>query len=239
MTIAFEIKKPVKSASNCLPLISLEIKIGKEKAMATVDVKNINSETVSQINLSDMIFSVTPKTSVLHEVVRMQLACKRAGTASVKHRSDVKGSGKKLFRQKGTGRARRGDIKDPLLRGGGSIFGPDPRSYSYTMPKKKKRLALRMALSDKLQNNDLIVLNAFELDQIGTRQFVKVLNGFSIKNALIVTDKADETLELSSRNVPGVKVMRCEGLNVYDILKHQWLILLEPSVKEIEGRLVA
>ncbi len=207
--------------------------------MATLDVKNIKSETVSQINLPDVIFSVEPKASLLHEVVRMQLACKRAGTASVKHRSDVKGSGKKLFRQKGTGRARRGDIKDPLLRGGGSIFGPDPRSYSYKMPKKKKRLALRMALSAKLRDDNLVVLNEFELDQIGTKRFVDVLRGFNIENALIVTDKANETLELSSRNVPGVKVMRCEGLNVYDILKHQCLILLESSLKAIEGRLLS
>jgi large subunit ribosomal protein L4 len=207
--------------------------------MATVDVKNIKSETVSQLDLSDVIFGVTPNAGVLHEMVRMQLACKRAGTASVKHRSDVKGSGRKLFRQKGTGRARRGDIKDPLLRGGGSIFGPDPRSYSYTMPKKKKRLALKMALSAKLQENELIVLNEFELDQIKTKKFVDVLNVFNIKNALIVTDKANETLELSSRNVPEIKVMRFEGLNVYDILKHRCLILLEPSVKAIEGRLLA
>jgi len=207
--------------------------------MATVDVKNIQSETVSQINLPDLIFSVQPKASLLHEVVKMQLACKRAGTASVKHRSDVKGSGKKLFRQKGTGRARRGDIKDPLLRGGGSIFGPDPRSYSYKMPKKKKRLAVRMALSAKLFDNELIILNAFELDKIGTKKFVSVLNGFNLKNALIVTDKANPTLELSSRNVPGVKVMRFEGLNVYDILKYKCLILLEPAVKAIEGRLLS
>ncbi|MDM8542220.1 50S ribosomal protein L4 [Desulfococcaceae bacterium HSG7] len=206
--------------------------------MATVDVKNIKSETVSQIELADVIFSITPDAGVLHEMVRMQLACKRAGTASVKHRSDVKGSGKKLFRQKGTGRARRGDIKDPLLRGGGSIFGPDPKSYSYKMPKKKKRLALKMALSAKLQENELIVLNEFELDQIKTKKFVDVLNAFNIKNALIVTDKTNETLELSSRNVPDVKVMRFEGLNVYDILKHRCLILLEPSVKAIEGRLL-
>jgi len=207
--------------------------------MATVDVKNINSETVSKINLSDMIFNLIPKVSILHEVVQMQLACKRAGTASVKHRSDVKGSGKKLFRQKGTGNARRGDIKDPLLRGGGSIFGPDPRSYSYKIPKKKKRLALRMALSAKLRDDDLIVLDAFEMDTIGTKKFVDILNGFNVKNALIITDKANEVLELSSRNVPKVKVMRFDGLNVYDILKYRCLILLESSVKAIEGRLLA
>lgn len=207
--------------------------------MATVDIKNIEAETVDQIDLPDVIFGVTPKTSVLHEVVRMQLACRRAGSASVKHRSDVKGSGKKLFRQKGTGRARRGDIKDPLLRGGGSIFGPDPRSYAYSMPKKKKRLALKMALSAKLRDNELLVLKEFTLEKIGTKAFVGVLRALNIDEALIVTDSDDVKLELSSRNVPYVKVMRSEGLNVYDVLNYRQLILLEPSVRAIEGRLLA
>ncbi len=207
--------------------------------MATVDIKNIEAETVDQIDLPDVIFGVTPKTSVLHEVVRMQLACRRAGSASVKHRSDVKGSGKKLFRQKGTGRARRGDIKDPLLRGGGSIFGPDPRSYAYSMPKKKKRLALKMALSAKLRDNELLVLKDFALEKIGTKAFVGVLRALEIDEALIVTHSVDEKLELSARNVPYVKVMRSEGLNVYDVLNYRQLILLEPSVRAIEGRLLA
>ncbi len=207
--------------------------------MATVDIKNIEAETVDQIDLPDAIFGVAPKKSVLHEVVQMQLACRRAGSASVKHRSDVKGSGKKLFRQKGTGRARRGDIKDPLLRGGGSIFGPDPRSYAYSMPKKKRRLALKMALSAKLQSNELLVLKDFVLEKIGTKAFVGVLRALQIDEALIVTDSLDVKLELSARNVPYVKVMRSEGLNVYDVLKYKHLVLLEPSVEAIEGRLLA
>ena len=205
--------------------------------MAVVDVVNNKAEKVSQVELADGIFNVPVKPSVLHEVVVMQLANRRAGTASVKHRSDVRGSRKKLFRQKGTGRARRGDIRSPLLRGGGSVFGPDPRSYGYKVPKKVRRLALKMALTSKLQDQDLMVVDAMGLDQIKTRDFVGVLGALGLENALIVTEGKDETLELSSRNVPGVKVMRTEGLNVYDILKHRKLVLLESSIKKIEGRL--
>ena len=206
--------------------------------MAVVDILNTSAEKVSEAELSDEIFNVPVKSSVLHEVVTMQLASRRAGSASVKHRSDVRGSTRKLFKQKGTGRARRGDIKSPLLRGGGSIFGPDPRSYAYKVPKKVRRLALRMALSSKLQSGSLTVLDGFDLEQIKTREFVDVMNKLDLKNALIVTDEANDILDKSSRNVPGVKVMRKEGLNVYDILKYDSLVLLAPSLKAIEGRLL-
>jgi large subunit ribosomal protein L4 len=207
--------------------------------MAGMDVLNIKGEKVSQVELVDMIFNVPVKSSVLHEVVKMQLAGKRSGTAAVKHRSDVKGSGRKLFRQKGTGRARRGNIKSPLLRGGGVVFGPDPRSYAYKVSKKVRRLALKMALSSKVQGNDLVVLDQFELDQVKTKKFLEVVNTLKLKNVLIVTEQKNENLELSSRNVPDVKVLRSEGLNVYDILKYKKLILLESSIKNIEGRLLA
>ncbi len=206
--------------------------------MAVVDVQNINGEKVSQMDLADSIFNVPLKGSVLHEVVTMQLARRRSGSASVKHRGDIKGSGRKLFRQKGTGKARRGNIKSPLLRGGGVIFGPDPKSYSYNVPKKVRKLALKMALTSKFQENAIVVLDRFELEKIKTRKFVEVLNSLNVKNVLIVTDEKNENLELSSRNVPGVKVLRTEGLNVYDILKHKNLILAESSIKLIEGRLL-
>jgi len=206
--------------------------------MAVVDVLNSKAEKVSQTNLTDDIFNIDVKSSVLHEVVKMQLASKRAGSASVKHRSDVRGSGAKLFRQKGTGRARRGDIKDPLLRGGGSIFGPDPRSYAYRVPKKVRKLALKMALSSKLKADSLVVVDKIEMDKIKTKAFIDLVDALNAKNALIVTDKKNENLERSARNVPGVKVLRIEGLNVYDILKYENLILTEPSIKGIEGRLL-
>ncbi len=207
--------------------------------MAVVDVQNIKGEKVSQIDLSDNIFNVSPKKSVLHEVVTMQLAGRRSGSASVKNRSDIRGSQKKLFRQKGTGKARRGNIKSPLLRGGGVVFGPVTKSYSYKVPKKVRKLALKMALSAKLQKNTIIVLDQFELETIKTKQFIEVLNVLNVKNVLIISDQKNENLELSSRNVPYIKVQRIEGLNVYDILKYKNLILLESSIKGIERRLLA
>jgi large subunit ribosomal protein L4 len=207
--------------------------------MPVVDVKNIKGKKVTTIDLVENIFNVPVKSSVLHEVVTMQLANQRSGSASVKHRSDVKGSTRKLFRQKGTGRARRGDIKSPLLRGGGVVFGPDGRIYAFRVPKKVRKLALKMALSSKLQANELMVLDKFELKQIKTKDFVDLLNGLNLTNALIVTAEKNENLELSSKNVPDIKVLRSEGLNVYDILKYKALILLEPVVKNIEGRLAA
>jgi len=207
--------------------------------MAVIEVKNIKGEKVSEVEMPDSIFNVEPKKSVLHEVVCMQLAAKRSGTASVKRRSDVKGTGAKPFRQKGTGRARQGDVKSPLLRGGGVIFGPDPRSYTMKVHKKVKRLALKMALSTKLKEEMITVLDAFVLDQIKTRSVASVLETLNLENSLIVVDVKNEELELCSRNIPGVKVLRVEGLNVYDILKHKNLILLEGSIKNIERRLAA
>ena len=206
--------------------------------MAVVDVLNSKAEKVSETDLIDSVFNIDVKSSVLHEVVKMQLASKRAGSASVKHRSDVRGSGAKLFRQKGTGRARRGDIKAPLLRGGGSVFGPDPKSYAYRVPKKVRRLALKMALSSKLRANSLVVVDKIEIEKIKTKAFIEVIEALNTTNALIVTDEKNENLERSARNVPDVKVLRIEGLNVYDILKYENLVLTESSIKEIEGRLL-
>lgn len=207
--------------------------------MAVVDIVNSAGEKVSEIDLNDEIYNVPVKSSVLHQVVNMQLAGKRAGSASVKHRSDVRGSQRKLFRQKGTGRARRGNIKSPLLRGGGVVFGPDPKSWAYKVPKKVRRQALKMALSSKLQDEAILVLDNLEFEEIKTRAIVDITGSLNVENALIVVDKQDEKLELSSRNVPHIKVLRCEGLNVYDILKYKKLVLLEGSVKGIEGRLLS
>ena len=206
--------------------------------MPVIDVQNIKGKQISQVELAEDVFSIPVKSSVLHEVVTMQLSNRRSGTAAVKHRSDVRGSGKKLFRQKGTGRARRGNVKSPLLRGGGVVFGPDKRNYSYKVPKKVRKLALKMALSSKFRENELVVLDRFDLDEIKTKKVVDVLNTLKLDSALIVTEKPDDQLELSCRNLPEVKVLRSEGLNVYDILKYRMLVLLEPAVKDIEGRLL-
>lgn len=207
--------------------------------MAVVDVLNSKGEKVSELELTDAVFNVEVRPAVLHEVVVMQLANRRSGTAAVKRRGEVKGSTRKLFRQKGTGRARRGDIKSPLLRGGGSVFGPSQRSYAYKVPKKVRKLALRMALSSKLRENELTVLDRFEMERIKTKDFLAVIQTLGKNSVLFVTDMKDEKLELSSRNLPNVKVMRSEGLNVYDVLKYKDVILLEPAVRTIEGRLAA
>jgi large subunit ribosomal protein L4 len=209
------------------------------KKMPVLDVQNKEGEKISQVELADDVFNVPVKAAVLHQVVTMQLANRRAGTAAVKHRGDVSGSRRKLFRQKGTGRARRGDIKSPLLRGGGVVFGPDDRNYTQKVPKKVKKLALKMALSSKVHENELLVLDQLELEKIQTGAFVNVLKSLKLENALFVTEKKNENLELSSRNVPDIKVLRSEGLNVYDVLKYRTLVLLEPAVKNIEGRLRA
>lgn len=205
--------------------------------MAATEVKNMNGETVSQADLPDSIFDIEVKQSVLHEVVTMQLANRRAGSASVKSRSDVKGSTVKLYRQKGTGRARRGDIRSPLLKGGGVTFGPNGRQYVYNVPKKIRKAALKMALASKLKENAVTVVDSLKFDRIQTKAVVEVLKALGEDNVLFVTDEKNEMLELSSRNIPGVKVLRCEGLNVYDVLKYRHLVLQESALAVIEGRL--
>lgn len=205
--------------------------------MAVIDVLNQTGEKVAQTELPDSCFNIDVKPSVLHAVVKMQLANRRAGTACVKNRSDVKGSTRKLFRQKGTGRARRGDAKSPLLRGGGVAFGPHPKSWEIKVPKKVRRLALKMALSSKLKAEGLLVLKEVSLEAIKTKAFASIMMDLKLDSALFITAEKDANIELSSRNIPGVKVLRCEGLNVYDILKYRHLVLLEPSIAQIEGRL--
>ncbi|MEX1299078.1 MAG: 50S ribosomal protein L4 [Desulfotignum sp.] len=206
--------------------------------MAAVDVLNSAGEKVSETQLPDEIFSVPVKTSVLHDVVRSQLASRRAGTAASKTRGMVKGSTRKLFRQKGTGNARAGSIKSPLRKGGGIIFGPSPRSYAFKVPKKVRKLALKMALSSKWEEKNLFVIDDFKLDQIRTKQLAAVLDALKLDNLLIVSDAQDDTfLEMSSRNIPQVKVIKTAGLNVYDILKYRNLLLVESSIQNIQGRL--
>jgi large subunit ribosomal protein L4 len=205
--------------------------------MAVVDVVNIAGDVVSQTELNDAIFNVPVKKSVLHQVVTAQLAAKRSGSASVKRRSDVKGSRHKLYRQKGTGRARKGDIKSPVLRGGGVVFGPDPRDFSKKVLKKVRKLALKMALSSKVQEQQLVIVDKIDLDEIKTKVFSGIIKGLDVEKALIITGEKNERLELSSRNVPGVKVLQTQGMNVYDILKYPKLVLVQPAIEGIEGRL--
>ena len=205
--------------------------------MAVVDVLNMRAEKVSELELPDAVFNVPVRPALLHEVVTVQRGNRRSGTASVRHRGDVVGSTRKLFKQKGTGRARRGDIKSPLLRGGGVVFGPDGRNYTGKINKKVRRLALKMALSSKLADQALVVVDQIAFDAPKTKDFVAVMRALKLGKTLIVTDADNSNLELSARNVPGVRVMRAEGLNVYDLLNCDQLVLLAPTVQQLEGRL--
>ncbi len=207
--------------------------------MAVVDLYNMQREKVGEIELPDNIFGVPVKKHVLHEVVVAQLARRRAGTASVKGRSDLNRSGAKLWRQKGTGRARVGDAASPIRRGGGAAFGPEPRSYDRKVSRKVRKSALRMALSDKLTGHMLLVVDGFSLPDSKTKSFVSAIRNFDIRKALIVTNEAVESLDRSSRNVPWVKVMRSEGLNVYDILTHDHLMLEKSVIDKLQEALVS
>ncbi len=207
--------------------------------MSTVEVKNIKNEKVGEIELNDQIFNLEVKGYLLHDVVRMQRAARRAGTACTKSRSEVRGSGAKPWRQKGTGRARAGSRRSPIWRGGGVAFGPKPRDYSFKLNRKVKKQAVAMAMSARLQEGNLVVLDDFTMDQIKTKDFVTVMNTLDLDTALIVTEETNENLTKSSRNVNGFKVLNSEGLNVYDILLHKKLVLLQPALTSLEERFSA
>ncbi|MBM4349041.1 MAG: 50S ribosomal protein L4 [Deltaproteobacteria bacterium] len=203
--------------------------------MSTLAVYDINHQKVKEIELNDRVFDAKINPSLFHDSVRSRLASARKGTAATKNRALVRGGGAKPYRQKGTGRARAGTRRSPLWRGGGTIFGPMPRDYSFSLPKKARRAALSAALSLKRQEEKLILLDGFPLEGFKTRQVLEILKRFQVENALIVTDSQHVFLERSARNIPGIEVLRCESLNVYDILNHEHLIVLSPAVEKIEG----
>jgi large subunit ribosomal protein L4 len=203
--------------------------------MATLAVYDVGNQKVSDMELDDRVFGAKINDFLFHEVVRKTLASQRSGTAATKNRADVRGGGAKPWKQKGTGRARAGSRRSPIWRGGGTMFGPMPRDYSFSIPKKVSSAALKAALSLKHKEGKLILLNDFPLEGFKTRQVVEVLKKFQVEDALIVTDRKNPLLERSTRNIPGVQVLRCEGLNVYDILNHEHLILLSPVVQKIQG----
>ena len=206
--------------------------------MAVCDIFNIRAEKVGEIDLNDLLFNVEINTGILHEVVCMQRANRRSGNACTKTRGEVSGGGAKPWRQKGTGRARAGSRTSPVWRGGGTVFGPKPRDYSYTMPKKVKRLALKMAMTARKLEGNLVVVDKFELPEAKTKEFVNVMNNFQFENCLIVTGELDDNINLSSRNAVAYKVLPVAGLNVYDILKYSKLMLLQSSLPLIEERLM-
>ena len=206
--------------------------------MAVCDILNIRAEKVGEIDLNDLLFNVEINTGILHEVVCMQRANRRSGNACTKTRGEVSGGGAKPWRQKGTGRARAGSRTSPVWRGGGTVFGPKPRDYSYTMPKKVRRLALKMAMTARKLEGNLVVVDKFELPEAKTKEFVNVMNNFQFENCLIVTGELDDNINLSSRNAVAYKVLPVAGLNVYDILKYSKLMLLQSSLPLIEERLM-
>jgi large subunit ribosomal protein L4 len=206
--------------------------------MAVCDVLNTLAEKVGEIDLNDALFRVEINTGVLHEVVCMQRANRRSGNACTKTRGEVSGGGAKPWRQKGTGRARAGSRTSPVWRGGGTVFGPLPRDYSYNLPKKVKKLALKMALSARNQEGNLVIIDRFELPEAKTKNFVKVMGNFQFNNCLVITDEIEENISLSARNAVGFKVLPVAGLNVYDILKYSKLMLLQSSLAMLEERLM-
>ena len=203
--------------------------------MPKVAVYNIDRQQVGDIELNDNVFGVEVNGGLLHQAVVMQLASQRLGTHATKTRAFVRGGGRKPWKQKGTGRARSGSRRSPLWVGGGTVFGPHPRSYAFSMPRKQRRLAIKCALSDKVQEDSLFVLDALDFEAPKTKQVVKLLQTFEIDNkALIITAEEAENVERASRNIPGVKAINTTGLNVYDILNHDKLFVTKDAVARIE-----
>lgn len=200
-------------------------------------VHNISGEATSKkVTLDDSIFGIEPNDHAIYLDTKLFMANQRQGTHDSRERSDVAGSTRKIKRQKGTGTARAGDIKNPLFRGGGRVFGPHPRNYGFKLNKKVKRLARKSAISYKLKDNELVVVEDFKFDNPKTKEFVKILNNFKLegKKAILVLNENDENIILSSRNIQGTKVMRADSLNTYEILNANKILLVESSLKTLE-----
>ncbi|GAB6888588.1 50S ribosomal protein L4 [Desulfothermus okinawensis JCM 13304] len=205
--------------------------------MTVVNIYDQEKKVVGEIELPDTIFNVEVKPGILNFVVKAHLAAKRVGTASVKTRSTIRGGGKKPWRQKGTGRARVGTIRSPLWVGGAVAHGPKPRDYSFKVNKKVKRLAMKMALSSKLQGQKLIIVDKLEVDEPKTKMFVKIKKALEVKKALIVLPKQDNNIFLSARNLPDTKLLLDKDINVYDLLKYDTLVVTAEAVENIKKRL--
>ena len=203
--------------------------------MPKVDLYNMKGETVGQIDLNDDIFGIDVNANAMHLAVQNQLANRRQGTQSTKTKSEVSGGGIKPWRQKGTGRARQGSIRSAQWTKGGIVLGPKPRSYSYTMPKKLKRLALKSALTSKVNDNGILVLEQLDFDTIKTKQMTGVLNALKVDtSALVVLSGKNEAVEKSARNIPGIKTAFVNTINVFDILKYDKFIITKDAVEKVE-----
>ncbi|TJY38867.1 50S ribosomal protein L4 [Cohnella pontilimi] len=203
--------------------------------MPKVAVYNVDGSQVGELQLADGVFGIEPNTHVLHSAVVLQQAAVRQGTHKTKGRSEVRGGGRKPWKQKGTGRARQGSIRAPQWKGGGIVFGPTPRSYGFKLPRKVRRLAIRSALSSKVAGNGIIVLDQLSLAQPKTKDFAKILNNLKVaRKALVVTADFDNNVALSARNIPGVKFVAAEGINVLDVMVHDQLIITKDAVAKVE-----
>ena len=202
--------------------------------MANVSVYNIEGKEVGSIELNDAVFGVEVNEHLVHMAVVNQLANNRQGTQSAKTRSEVSGGGRKPWRQKGTGHARQGSTRAPQWTGGGIVFAPKPRDYSFKMNKKEKRIALLSALSSKVAESKMVVLDEFKLDEIKTKKFVEVMNNLKVENALVVLEGENKNVVLSGRNIPSVKVTATNEINTYDVLKYTTLVVTKAAVEKLE-----
>lgn len=205
--------------------------------MALVKIYNLKKQEVGEIDLPDSVFGTEVSRAIIHQAVVTQLAGRRRGTASTKTKGEVRGGGKKPFRQKGTGNARQGTSRSPLMPGGGESFGPKPRCYFKTFPKKMARAAMRSALSDKLGSERLVVIDDFKMGKAKTKEIAAVLGVFGFGKALLV-DGENRSLELAARNLEKHKFLRVEGVNVYDVVNHEWLVLSKQAAQALGKRLL-
>jgi len=205
--------------------------------MPKTDVLNIQGEKVGEVELSDAVWAADIKPYLMHDVVVMQLANRRRGTASTKSRGEVRGGGRKPWRQKGTGRARAGSSTCPVWVGGGTVFGPKPKEYHVSVPKKVRRAALRSALSTRYADAAVKVIDKLDLDAISTKKFAGVMKTLSLSKPLVVVKGKNEILEKSARNIPYAKVLRVEGLNVYDVIRHEQFVVTVDALERIEEAL--
>lgn len=205
--------------------------------MATIDVYDLNKKKVDVMDLSDEVFNTEVREYLIHEAVKIQLANRRAGTVAVKNRSAVSGGGRKPFKQKGTGGARQGCIRAPHYPGGGVAFGPQPKIYNLSMNKKARKVAIRSALSLLFKGDRITVVNNLDLDAISTKSFAGVLNKFELAKTLLVIEAENKNLELSARNIKNVKVLKADALNIFDVMKYQYIMMTQDAVKKVEGAL--
>ncbi|WP_461210852.1 50S ribosomal protein L4 [Desulfocurvus sp. DL9XJH121] len=205
--------------------------------MALVKVYDQANKEVGELELAPEVFEVEVKPEILNLVVRSQRAQQHAGTHAVKSKGLVRGGGAKPWRQKGTGRARAGSNRSPIWRGGGTVFGPQVRSYDFKVNKKVRKLALRMALSSRVAESSLTVVDSIKMEDVKTKQFAEIAKGLGLKKALIVLPEDDKTLRLSARNIPGITILKQDMLNVYDVLRHPQIVLFQDAAKAVEERL--